>query len=78
MAAGIISMLRQYKNSNNMAQNTPLSKVTFSGITAVDLNNIEQALKDTMKIAEISCADVGAADAEAPVCGVTVKINVQR
>ncbi len=63
MAVTMISSLRQYKNSQNMAQNAPIAKLVISGdVLEADVKLIEKVLKDTMKIGEITYGAVERAD----------------
>jgi valyl-tRNA synthetase len=75
-AVQVISLLRQFKNARSMAQNVPLARVTID--TPLKIAPVEQALKDTMKIGEVSYGTVGAPDAESTVNGSAVKIKIEK
>jgi valyl-tRNA synthetase len=79
MAVAMISSLRQYKNSQNMAQNASLSRVVISsdGLEA-DIKRFDPVLKDTMKIVEISYGDVERPDAVSVIGGTEVKMQIEK
>jgi valyl-tRNA synthetase len=79
MATVMISTLRQYKNSQNMAQNAPLKRITvFGNGLDADIKRIEAVLKDTMKIGEVEYASVDEADAISTICGVDIRLKVEK
>ena len=75
-AVQVISLLRQFKNAQSMAQNVPLARVTID--TPLKIAPVEQALKDTMKIGQVSYGAVGSPDAESIVNGSAVKIKIEK
>lgn len=79
MAVAMISSLRQYKNSQNMAQNAVLSKVTISadGLDA-DIRQFATVLKDTMKIADLSYGSVERSDAVSVIGGNEIKMQIEK
>lgn len=78
MATMLISTLRQYKNSQNLAQNVVLPKVTMSGGLNGDIRLIEPVLKDTMKITEISYENVENADAVCTLPDTQVSMKIEK
>lgn len=79
LAENIVSALRQYKNSHNMAQNAAISKVTLYGNgLGSDVMLIEPVLRDTMKIGEVSFAPVESPDAVATMGNIQVKMKVEK
>jgi valyl-tRNA synthetase len=79
MAVVIISSLRQYKNSQNMAQNAVLARVTISsnGLEE-DIKRVDPVLRDVMKISEIRYADVEMADAVSTVGSIEIKLKIEK
>jgi valyl-tRNA synthetase len=79
MAVAMISSLRQYKNSQNMAQNASLARVIISsdGLEA-DIKRFDPVLKDTMKIGEISYGDVERPDAVSVIGGTEVRMQIEK
>jgi valyl-tRNA synthetase len=79
MAVAMISSLRQYKNSQNMAQNAVLSKVTISsnGLDA-DIMQFATVLKDTMKIAEISFGTVERQDVVSLIGTTEIQMQIEK
>lgn len=79
MAVAMISSLRQYKNSQNMAQNAVLSKVIISsdGLND-DIKRFDPVLKDAMKIGEISYGDVERPDAVSVIGGTEIKMQIEK
>lgn len=79
MAVALISSLRQYKNSQNMAQNASISRVVISsdGLEA-DIKQFDPVLKDTMKIGEISYGDVERPDAVSVIGGTEVRMQIEK
>jgi valyl-tRNA synthetase len=75
-AVQVISLLRQFKNAQSMAQNLPLARVTVD--TNMNLAPVEQALKDTMKIGQVSYGVVASPDAESTVNGLQVKLKIDK
>ena len=75
-AVQVISLLRQFKNAQSMAQNVPLAGVTID--TNMNLAPIEQALKDTMKISQVSYGAVENPEAESTVNGLLVKLKIEK
>ena len=76
IAVQVISLLRQFKNAQSMAQNVPLAGVTID--TSANIAPVEQALKDTMKIGRIDYGPVASPDAESTVNGSTVKLKIEK
>ncbi len=72
----MISLLRQFKNAQSMAQNVPLAGVTID--TNMNLAPVEQALKDTMKIGQVSYGAVTSPDAESTVNGLMIKLKIDK
>ncbi len=79
MAVALISSLRQYKTSRNMAQNASLARVIISsnGLEA-DIRRFDPVLRDTMKIGEISYGDVERPDAVSVIGGTEVKMQIEK
>jgi len=79
MAVAMISSLRQYKTSQNMAQNASLARVVISsdGLEA-DIKRFDPVLKDTMKISEISYGDVERPDAVSVISGTEVRMRIEK
>jgi valyl-tRNA synthetase len=79
MAVAMISSLRQYKNSQNMAQNASLARVIISsdGLES-DIKRLGPVLKDTMKIGEISYGDVERPDAVSVIGGTEVRMKIEK
>jgi valyl-tRNA synthetase len=75
-AVQVISLLRQFKNAQSMAQNVPLAGVTID--TNMNLAPVEQALKDTMKIGQVCYGAVVSPDAESTVNGLIVKLKIEK
>ncbi|MCD1293835.1 valine--tRNA ligase [Methanocella sp. CWC-04] len=79
MAGVLVSTLRQYKNSNNLAQNSVLKSLKiYSDGLEEDIKLIEPVLKDTMKIGEISYGPVEEADAVSTLGDVQVLMKIER
>jgi valyl-tRNA synthetase len=79
MAVAMISSLRQYKNSLNMAQNAALAKVIISGgALENDIRRVESVLKDTMKISNISYGTVERADTVLSIGGTEIKLQIEK
>lgn len=79
MAVAMISTIRQYKTSQNMAQNATLARVVISsnGLEA-DIKRFDPVLKDTMKIGEISYGSVETPDAVSVIGGTEVKMQIMK
>jgi valyl-tRNA synthetase len=75
-AVQVISLLRQFKNSQSMAQNLPLAGVTVD--TNMNISPVEQALKDTMKIGQVCYGAVVSPEAESTVNGLQVKLKIEK
>ncbi|HEY3273998.1 MAG TPA: valine--tRNA ligase [Methanocella sp.] len=75
-AVQVISLLRQFKNSQSMAQNIPLAGVTID--TNMNIAPVEQALKDTMKISRVSYGAVENPEAESTVGGLQIKLRIEK
>jgi valyl-tRNA synthetase len=79
MAVALISSLRQYKNSQSMAQNAVLSKVIISGNgLEADIQQLATVLKDTMKISEISYGMVERPDAVSVIGTTEIKMQIEK
>lgn len=79
MAVALISCLRQYKNSQNMAQNATLARATISadGLEG-DVAKIADVLRDAMKIGGIACGPVESPDAACDVEGREVRLRIEK
>jgi valyl-tRNA synthetase len=75
-AVQMISLLRQFKNAQSMAQNVPLAVVTID--TNMNLAPVEQALKDTMKIGIVQYGAVVSPDAESTVNGLQIRLKIEK
>ena len=79
MAVAIISSLRQYKNSQSMAQNAVLPKVIiYSDGPEADIKRVDSVLKDTMKIGEISYGAVERTDVVSVIGGCEIKMQIEK
>jgi valyl-tRNA synthetase len=76
VAVQVISLLRQFKNSQNMAQNAALAGLTVDA--SVDLKAIEQVIRDTMKVESVSYGPVEAPDAESAIGGSMVRLKIEK
>jgi len=79
MAVAIISSLRQYKNSQSLAQNAVLPKVIIDcGILEADIKRVETVLKDTMKIGEISYGTINEPEARLNIGDSEIRIKIEK
>ncbi len=79
MAVVIISSLRQYKNSQNMAQNAVLSCVTISSEGLEDdIRRVDPVLRDVMKISDIKYGAVETADAVSSIGNTEIKLKIEK
>jgi valyl-tRNA synthetase len=76
IAVQIISLLRQYKNSQSLAQNLPLASVIIEA--PLDISSVAAVLKDTMKVGGVSYGAVASPDAESTVNGMAVKLKIEK
>jgi valyl-tRNA synthetase len=75
-AVQMISLLRQFKNAQSLAQNVPLAGVTID--TNMNLAPVEQALKDTMKLGQVHYGAVVSPDAESTVNGLQIRLKIEK
>jgi valyl-tRNA synthetase len=79
MAVAIISSLRQYKNSQSLAQNSVLPKVIIDcGTLEADIRRVETVLKDTMKISEISYGTINEPEARLNIGDSEIRIKMEK